>query len=167
MIRTGLGYDSHRFAAGNSIWLGGIEIPHDKSFSAHSDGDVVLHALTDAILGAIAAGDIGEHFPPSDNQWKGKSSDHFVKHAVNLASQKNFCIGNIDITIIAEEPKLSPHKAAIACKIAEILQIQPHLVSVKAKTNEKMGSLGRSEGIAVLANVLLIDKSLSNKFSEL
>ena len=161
MIRTGLGYDSHRFADGHNIWLGGVEIPHDKAFSAHSDGDVVLHALTDAILGAIAAGDIGEHFPPTEERWKGKSSDFFVKHAVSLANDKNFRIVNIDITIIAEQPKLRPFKITIANRIAEIVDISPDCVSVKAKTNEKMGSLGRSEGIATIANVLLIDKSLN------
>ena len=159
MIRTGLGYDSHAFSKGDSITLGGVKIPHDKGFAAHSDGDVVLHALTDAILGAIAAGDIGDHFPPSDEKWKGKNSDHFVRHACKLMQQKGYRLSNIDITIIAEKPKLMPHKTSIAKSIAEIVKLAEDCVSVKAKTNEKMGFVGRAEGIATLANVLIIKQN--------
>ena len=154
MIRTGFGYDSHRFAAGKALILGGVRVDYDKGFAAHSDGDVVLHALTDAILGALAAGDIGEHFPDSDPKWAAADSSVFLQHARELAAEKG--VGNCDITILAEAPKLSPYKAKMAARIAEMLDIPAHMVSVKAKTNEGMWFVGRGEGIACLANVLLV-----------
>jgi 2-C-methyl-D-erythritol 4-phosphate cytidylyltransferase/2-C-methyl-D-erythritol 2,4-cyclodiphosphate synthase len=131
-------------------------VEHDKGLSAHSDGDVVLHALTDAVLGAIAAGDIGEHFPDSDPKWEGASSSVFLQHARELAAGKGYRVENCDITILAEKPKLSPYKPKMAARIAEILDIPAHGVSVKAKTNEGMGFVGRGEGIACLATVLLV-----------
>ncbi|MCD4825600.1 MAG: 2-C-methyl-D-erythritol 2,4-cyclodiphosphate synthase [Phycisphaerae bacterium] len=157
MIRIGFGYDSHRFAGDGPLTLGGVRIEHEKGFAAHSDGDVVLHALTDAILGGLAAGDIGEHFPDTDPQYKNADSAVFLRHANKLAADAGYSVGNCDITILAESPKLGPHKAAIAANIAEILNIEPGCVSVKAKTNETMGFIGRAEGIAVMANVLLRD----------
>jgi 2-C-methyl-D-erythritol 4-phosphate cytidylyltransferase/2-C-methyl-D-erythritol 2,4-cyclodiphosphate synthase len=156
MIRTGLGYDSHRFTAGKGLTLGGVWVDYDKGFAAHSDGDLVLHALTDAILGALAAGDIGEHFPDSDPRWAGTDSSVFVQHARELAAGKGFRVENCDLTILAEAPKLSPYKAKMAARIAEMLDIPAHTVSVKAKTNEGMGFVGRGEGIACFANVLLV-----------
>ncbi|MBN1943545.1 MAG: 2-C-methyl-D-erythritol 2,4-cyclodiphosphate synthase [Phycisphaerae bacterium] len=155
MTRTGLGYDSHRFAPGRPLVLGGVRVEHDKGLAAHSDGDVVLHALTDAILGAVAAGDIGEHFPDTEAKWANADSGAFLQHARELAAGKGYRVGNCDITILAEKPKLSPYKAKMAARIAELLDVPAHRVSVKAKTNEGMGFVGRSEGIACLATVLL------------
>lgn len=156
MTRTGLGYDSHRFAAGKPLILGGVRVDHDKGLRAHSDGDVVLHALTDAILGAMAAGDIGEHFPDTDPKWANADSSVFLQHAREFAAGKGYRVGNCDITILAETPRLSPYKAKMAARIAEMLDVHAHAVSVKAKTNEGMGFIGRGEGIACLANVLLV-----------
>ncbi len=155
MVRTGFGFDSHRFSPGSSIILAGLEIEHDMGVSAHSDGDVVLHALTDAILGALAAGDIGEHFPDNDPQWAGAESSIFVRRAMELAQQAGYVMGNCDITILAEAPKLGPHKKEMARRIAKLLNVEPTDVSVKAKTAESMGQIGAGEGIACYANVLL------------
>jgi len=155
MFRVGFGFDSHRFAPGKPLILGGMEIPHAKGLLAHSDGDVVLHALTDAILGAIAAGDIGEHFPDNDPRWLGAESSQFVRHAVNLATKAGYTAENCDITILAEAPKLSPHKRHLIERIAELLNVDTTAVSVKGKTAEGMGLVGAGEGIACYANVLL------------
>ncbi|MCK5114274.1 MAG: 2-C-methyl-D-erythritol 2,4-cyclodiphosphate synthase [Phycisphaerae bacterium] len=155
MIRTGLGYDSHKFAPDRPLMLGGVQIDFDKGLAAHSDGDVVLHALVDAIFGAMAAGDIGEHFPDNDPKWQNADSSKFVTYARQLAADAGWSIANCDITILAEAPKLSPYKLQIAERIAGLLQISPDAVSVKAKTNEGMGFIGQGEGIAVLANVLI------------
>ncbi len=155
MVRIGFGFDSHRFAPGRPLILAGLEIPHTMGLLAHSDGDVVLHALTDAILGAISAGDIGEHFSDNDPRWAGAGSDRFVLHALKLASDMGYAVGNCDITILAEEPKLSPHKQALAAKIAGILNVDTSAISVKAKTAEGMGLVGAGEGIACYANILL------------
>ncbi|MBN1554751.1 MAG: 2-C-methyl-D-erythritol 2,4-cyclodiphosphate synthase [Phycisphaerae bacterium] len=156
MTRTGLGYDSHRFGRGKDLMLGGVTVEHDQGLAAHSDGDVVLHALTDAILGAIAAGDIGEHFPDTDPKWGGAAGGVFLQHAREAAAAKGYRVGNCDITILAEAPKLSPYKPKMAARIAELLDIPAHGVSIKAKTNEGMGFVGRGEGIACLASVLLV-----------
>jgi 2-C-methyl-D-erythritol 2,4-cyclodiphosphate synthase len=158
MTRTGLGYDSHRFAPNRPLVLGGVRVEHDKGLGAHSDGDVVLHALTDAIFGALAAGDIGEHFPDTDPKWANTDSSVFLQRAREQAAGKGYRVGNCDITILAEEPKLSPYKPKMAARIAEMLDVPAHVVSVKAKTNEHMGFVGRSEGIACLASVLLVEE---------
>lgn len=154
-MRIGLGYDSHRFLAGRPLVLGGIRVDYEKGLAAHSDGDVVLHALTDAILGALAAGDIGEHFPNSDPRWSAADSGVFLQYACDLARQKGFRVENCDITILAEAPKLSAYKAAMADRLAGMLAVPVGGVSIKAKTNEGMGFVGRGEGIACLASVLL------------
>jgi 2-C-methyl-D-erythritol 4-phosphate cytidylyltransferase/2-C-methyl-D-erythritol 2,4-cyclodiphosphate synthase len=156
MIRIGLGFDSHRLIAGRELLLGGVRIDHDKGLLAHSDGDVVLHALTDAILGAIAAGDIGEHFPDTNPEWKDADSRIFLLHARDLAFRAGYRLGNCDVTIIAEEPKLSPHKSSIVACIAEILQIEPDRISIKAKTAEGVGIVGGGEAIACIANIVLL-----------
>jgi 2-C-methyl-D-erythritol 4-phosphate cytidylyltransferase / 2-C-methyl-D-erythritol 2,4-cyclodiphosphate synthase len=155
-IRTGTGFDVHRLAPGEELWLCGIKIEHDKGLAGHSDADVALHAITDAILGAAALGDIGEHFPPSDPQWRGASSDRFLAHAASLAAGKGYRIGNVDLTLICEAPKIGPHKAAMRAKIAEILAVEADRVSVKATTTEKLGFTGRGEGIGAQAAVTLI-----------
>ncbi|MBC2777817.1 bifunctional 2-C-methyl-D-erythritol 4-phosphate cytidylyltransferase/2-C-methyl-D-erythritol 2,4-cyclodiphosphate synthase [Parasphingopyxis marina] len=150
-VRTGSGFDVHAFGPGDAVWLGGIEIPHDRALSGHSDADVALHALTDAILGAAGAGDIGDHFPPSDPQWKGAPSRCFLEHAATLARGAAFEIWHVDVTIICEAPKIGPHRTAMRQKIAEILAIPENSVSVKATTSEGLGFTGRREGIAAQA----------------
>lgn len=155
MTRVGLGYDSHRFEAGRALVLGGVCIEHDRGLAGHSDADAVLHALTDAILGAVAAGDIGEHFPDSDPRWSGAPSAQFVRHAVEIARQRGWKVANADVTILAEEPKLKAHKARIAANIANLLGVSVEAVSVKAKTNEHMGWIGRGEGLAAMAIVVM------------
>jgi 2-C-methyl-D-erythritol 4-phosphate cytidylyltransferase / 2-C-methyl-D-erythritol 2,4-cyclodiphosphate synthase len=150
-IRTGMGYDVHRLVTGEELWLCGIKIAHDKGLSGHSDADVALHALTDAILGAAALGDIGDHFPPSDPQWKGASSDRFLAHAVALTKETGYTISNVDLTIICEAPKIDPHRYAMRERVAEILDIEINRVSIKATTTEKLGFTGRGEGIAAQA----------------
>ena len=153
--RSGTGYDVHRLAAGEELWLGGVLIPHDKGLAGHSDADVVLHALTDAILGAAGTGDIGEHFPPSDPQWRGARSARFVEHAVALAAEAGFHVANADLTIICEAPKIGPHKAAMKQAIAGLLGVDTACVNVKATTTEGLGFTGRGEGIAAQAIVTL------------
>ncbi len=150
-MRSGLGYDVHAFEEGNQVILGGITIAHDQKLKGHSDADVALHALTDAVLGAIGEGDIGHHFPPSDDQWKGADSDIFLKHAAQLVKEKGGIISNIDLTIICETPKISPHTQAMRENIARILDITPSRVSIKATTTERLGFTGRKEGIAAQA----------------
>ncbi len=150
-FRTGSGFDVHRFDQGDFVTLCGVEIPHSQGLKGHSDADVALHALTDAILGAIGAGDIGSHFPPSDNQWKGASSDRFLKKACDLVAERGGTISNLDVTIICERPKIGPHREAMRDRIAEISQIEKDRVSVKGTTTEKLGFTGRSEGIAAQA----------------
>ena len=150
-VRTGMGFDVHRLVAGEELWLGGIKIEHDKGLAGHSDADVALHALTDAILGAIGDGDIGTHFPPSDPQWKGASSDRFLAHAAELAMKSGYSIASVDLTIICEEPKIGPHRPAMRNRIAELLAIDSGRVSVKATTTERLGFAGRGEGIAAQA----------------
>ena len=149
--RTGSGFDVHAFAAGESLWLGGILIPHERGLSGHSDADVALHALTDALLGAIGAGDIGEHFPPSDPQWRGAASSRFLEHARSLVEQRGGRIDHVDVTIICEAPKIGPHKAAMRERIAGLLRLPPDRVSIKATTTERLGFTGRGEGIAAQA----------------
>jgi len=149
--RTGMGFDVHGFAGEGPIMLGGIAVPHSRGLAGHSDADVVLHAITDALLGAAGLGDIGEHFPPSDPQWKGASSDLFLSRAAALISERNGIIDHVDCTIVAEEPKVGPHRSAIRERIAAILGLRINQVSIKATTTEGLGFTGRREGIAAQA----------------
>ena len=157
-MRIGSGYDVHAFCEGDHLILGGIKIPFHKSFKAHSDGDVLIHAICDALLGALALGDIGHLFPPSDNQWKDCNSDVFLKHIHNLILKKGYQIGNIDTTIICEKPKIKPYISSIQTNLSEILGINHKQISIKATTTEKLGFCGREEGIAVQA-VCLLEKT--------
>ncbi|MFN3944463.1 MAG: bifunctional 2-C-methyl-D-erythritol 4-phosphate cytidylyltransferase/2-C-methyl-D-erythritol 2,4-cyclodiphosphate synthase [Allosphingosinicella sp.] len=149
--RTGLGFDVHALAEGEELWLAGIRVPHEKGLKGHSDADVALHALTDAVLGAIGAGDIGDHFPPSDPQWRGASSDRFLEHARDLVEARGGRIDHVDLTIICEAPRIGPHKAAMRERIAGLLGLPLDRVSLKATTTERLGFAGRGEGIAAQA----------------
>ena len=155
-VRIGTGYDVHRLADGEELWLGGVRIDHPRGLSGHSDADVAIHALVDAILGAIGAGDIGSHFPPGDAQWRGASSDRFLAHAVNLAAETGYRIGNVDLTIICEAPRIGPHREAMRARLAELLGTDIAAVSVKATTTERLGFAGRGEGIAAQAVATLL-----------
>lgn len=155
-VRVGTGYDVHRLATGEELWLCGVKIDHDRGLAGHSDADVAIHALVDAILGAIGSGDIGSHFPPSDPQWKGASSDRFLVHAVKLAAEAGYRIGNVDVTIVCEAPKIGPHREAMRLRLAELLGTGVETVSVKATTTEKLGFTGRGEGIAAQAAATLL-----------
>mgnify|MGYP002777861240 FL=1 len=150
-VRVGMGYDVHRLAAGEELWLGGVLIPHDKGLAGHSDADVALHALVDAILGALGEGDIGTHFPPSEPKWKGAASALFVEHAAALARDAGYAIAHVDCTLICEAPKIGPHRAEMRERIAELLGVAPSAVSIKATTTEGLGFAGRGEGIAAQA----------------
>lgn len=150
-VRTGMGYDVHRLAEGEELWLGGIRIDHDRGLSGHSDADVALHAVVDALLGAVGEGDIGAHFPPSDARWKAASSDRFLSHAVELVKQSGYRVGNIDLTIVCEAPKIGPHRMAMRARMADLLGVDIGQVSVKATTTERLGFAGRGEGIAAQA----------------
>ncbi len=149
--RTGMGYDVHRFTAGDHVWLCGVKVPHDHGLEGHSDADAGLHALTDAILGAIGEGDIGQHFPPTDARWRGAPSWKFLDHAASLVGAKGGAIVHCDVTIICERPKVGPHREAMRTRIAEILKLDPSRVSVKATTTEGLGFEGRREGLAAQA----------------
>ena len=149
--RTAMGFDVHRLEDGEELWLGGVLIPHHQGLSGHSDADVALHALTDALLGTIAAGDIGTHFPPSDPQWRGAESGQFLQHAAKLIAEKGGRIDFVDLTIICEAPKIGPHRAAMVARIADLLALSPDRVSLKATTTERLGFTGRGEGIAAQA----------------
>jgi 2-C-methyl-D-erythritol 4-phosphate cytidylyltransferase/2-C-methyl-D-erythritol 2,4-cyclodiphosphate synthase len=154
-IRTGIGYDVHAFEDGNAVILGGVSIPHSKKLKGHSDADVVLHAITDATLGAIGDGDIGQHFPPSDPQWKGAPSDRFQEDALRRVTALGGRLAHIDVTVVCEEPKIGPHRQAMRDRIAEICGLPVSRVSVKATTSERLGFTGRKEGIAALASVTI------------
>ena len=149
--RTATGFDVHRLETGEELWLGGVLIPHDKGLSGHSDADVALHAITDALLGTIAAGDIGTHFPPSDPQWRGADSAQFLQHAASLVAARGGIIDFIDLTLMCEAPKIGPHRAAMQARIADLLQLGIDQVSIKATTTERLGFTGRGEGIAAQA----------------
>ncbi len=151
MTRVGIGYDSHRFAAGRPLVLGGITIPHPVGLTGHSDADAVAHAVTDAILGAAAAGNIGSHFPDTDPRWKGADSIALLRGAREVVEAKGYRVVQADVTVICEQPKIGPHAAAMAERLGEALGIAPADVSIKGKTNETMGFIGRGEGIAVMA----------------
>jgi 2-C-methyl-D-erythritol 4-phosphate cytidylyltransferase/2-C-methyl-D-erythritol 2,4-cyclodiphosphate synthase len=152
-IRIGQGYDVHRLEAGEELWLGGVLIPHDKGLAGHSDADVALHAITDAVLGAVGEGDIGTHFPPSDPQWRGARSGRFLEHAVGLARAAGYAIANVDLTLICEAPKIGPHRPAMRAEVARLMGLPEQSVSIKATTTEKLGFTGRGEGIAAQAIV--------------
>lgn len=151
VARTGLGFDVHAFAPGEGLWLGGVLIPHERGLAVHSDADVALHAITDAVLGAIGEGDIGDHFPPSDPQWRGAASSLFVEHARSLVEALGGRIDHVDVTLICEEPRIGPHRAAMRARIAELLGLAGTRVSVKATTTERLGFTGRGEGVAAQA----------------
>ncbi|WP_306006984.1 bifunctional 2-C-methyl-D-erythritol 4-phosphate cytidylyltransferase/2-C-methyl-D-erythritol 2,4-cyclodiphosphate synthase [Aquicoccus porphyridii] len=155
-IRLGHGYDVHRFGPGDHVMLCGVAVPHDRGLQGHSDADVGLHALSDAIYGALAMGDIGRHFPPSDPQWKGTESHVFLRHAADLARKQGFTLSNVDCTLICERPKVGPHAAAMQARMADILGIDAARVSVKATTSERLGFTGREEGIAAIATATLV-----------
>lgn len=150
-IRTGMGFDAHRFGPGDHVMLCGVAVPHDRGLEGHSDADVGLHALTDALLGTIGAGDIGSHFPPSDRQWKDAPSDVFLRRAGELLAERGGRITNLDVTLVCEQPKIGPHRQAMAARIAEILGLAEGRVSIKATTTDKLGFSGRGEGIAAQA----------------
>ena len=150
-MRTGNGYDVHAFAEGDHVWLGGVKIAHERGLSGHSDADAGLHALVDAILGALADGDIGAHFPPSDPKWKGASSDRFLRFAVERVRARGGRVVHLDLTIVCEAPKIGPHRDAMRARIAEIAGLSIDRVGVKATTSEKLGFTGRREGIAAFA----------------
>ncbi len=155
-MRVGTGYDVHRLVEGEELWLCGVKLDHTHGLSGHSDADVAIHALVDALLGAIGVGDIGAHFPPSDAQWKGARSDLFLRHAAVLVGDAGYRIGNIDLTIICEAPKIGPHRDTMRARVAEIAGVDIAAVSVKATTTEGLGSTGRREGIAAQAVALLV-----------
>jgi 2-C-methyl-D-erythritol 4-phosphate cytidylyltransferase/2-C-methyl-D-erythritol 2,4-cyclodiphosphate synthase len=149
--RTGMGFDVHAFAAGEELWLGGIRIPHERGLKGHSDADVLLHAVTDALLGAIGAGDIGDHFPPSDPQWRGAASSRFVEHARALIEARGGRIDHVDVTLICEAPRLAPHRDSMRASVAALLRLSRSRVSIKATTTERLGFTGRGEGMAAQA----------------
>jgi 2-C-methyl-D-erythritol 4-phosphate cytidylyltransferase/2-C-methyl-D-erythritol 2,4-cyclodiphosphate synthase len=150
-VRTGFGVDVHQFADGDHLWLGGVRIAHGRGVTGHSDADVVLHALVDAILGALAEGDIGVHFPPSDPQWRGASSDRFLAFALDRVRARGGVIAHLDVTVVCEAPRIGPHRDAIRARIAQIAGVAVDRVAVKATTSEKLGFTGRGEGIVAYA----------------
>ncbi len=155
-MRIGTGFDVHAFAAGRALVIGGVTIPHDRGLLGHSDADVLLHAIADAVLGALALGDIGVHFPDSDPKWRGADSRRLLREVVALAANRRHRIGNVDTTVIAQAPRLAPHVAAMRANIASDLGCELDCVSVKATTTERLGFAGREEGIAAMASVILI-----------
>jgi 2-C-methyl-D-erythritol 4-phosphate cytidylyltransferase/2-C-methyl-D-erythritol 2,4-cyclodiphosphate synthase len=155
-VRLGNGYDVHAFCDGDHVWLCGVKVPHSRGLLGHSDADVGMHALTDAIFGALAEGDIGRHFPPSDPQWKGAASHIFLSHAVQLAAKRGYRLGNCDVTLVCERPKIGPHALAMQAELARIMGVDVDRVSVKATTSERLGFTGREEGIAAIATAALV-----------
>lgn len=155
MTRIGTGFDVHAFGEGDHVTLGGVRVPHHRGVIAHSDGDVVIHALCDAIFGALALGDIGTHFPPGDERWRAADSRQFLRHAAMLMAQHGYALGNADVTVICETPKVGPHAPAMRANLADDLDSEVGRISIKATTTEKLGFTGRGEGIAAQACVLL------------
>lgn len=155
-VRLGNGYDVHAFCEGDHVWLCGVKVPHTKGLLGHSDADVGMHALTDAIYGALAEGDIGRHFPPSDPQWKGAASHIFLNHAIGLAVERGYKLGNCDVTLVCERPKIGPHAIDMQAELARIMGVEVGRVSVKATTSERLGFTGREEGIAAIATATLV-----------
>jgi 2-C-methyl-D-erythritol 2,4-cyclodiphosphate synthase len=160
-FRTGIGFDVHAFAEGRKLIIGGIEIPSDKGLEGHSDADVLLHAICDAMLGALALGDIGVHFPNTDKKWKDADSALLLKHVNELINSKGYELGNLDCVLAMEKPKISPYVEKIRVRISEILNANAEQISIKATTTEKLGFVGRVEGIASFATILLIKKELN------
>lgn len=158
MFRVGQGFDVHAFQEGRPLIIGGIEIPHTKGLLGHSDADVLLHAITDAALGAIGEGDIGRHFPDTDSQYKDADSAKLLEYIWNIVEEKGYVLGNVDCTIMAQKPKMAPYIEQMKNRIAQLLHAEPSQVNVKATTTEKLGFVGREEGIAALATILLIKK---------
>jgi 2-C-methyl-D-erythritol 2,4-cyclodiphosphate synthase len=156
MMRIGQGFDVHTFGDGDHVMLGGVRVPHSRGLVAHSDGDVVIHALCDAIFGALALGDIGRHFPPSQEQWRNANSRIFLQHAARLMREHGYALGNADVTVICEAPKVGPHAQAMREAVADALGCEIGRISIKAITTEKLGFTGRGEGIAAQACVLLV-----------
>jgi 2-C-methyl-D-erythritol 2,4-cyclodiphosphate synthase len=156
-MKIGSGFDVHAFGGGDFVMLGGVRVAHSRGVAAHSDGDVVLHALCDALLGAAGLGDIGEHFANHDPQWRGADSAQFVRLVMAMLERERLRVGNVDISVLAEEPRIAPHRNAMRSRIASLLQVAPRLVNVKATTTEGLGFLGRAEGIAAQATVLLLE----------
>jgi 2-C-methyl-D-erythritol 4-phosphate cytidylyltransferase/2-C-methyl-D-erythritol 2,4-cyclodiphosphate synthase len=155
-VRIGTGFDVHRLARGEELWLCGIRVEHDLGLAGHSDADVALHAVVDALLGAVGAGDIGQHFPPSDPQWRDAPSARFLEHAIALVAQSGYRVGNIDLTLICEAPKIGPHRQAMRARLAELAGVEQGAVNVKATTTERLGFTGRGEGIAAQAAVTVV-----------
>ena len=155
-VRLGNGYDVHAFTEGDGVWLCGVKVPHGRALLGHSDADVGMHALTDAIYGALAEGDIGRHFPPTDPQWKGAARHIFLRHAADLMRARGYALANCDVTLVCERPKIGPHAAAMQAALAEIMGVDAGRVSVKATTSERLGFTGREEGIAALATACLV-----------
>jgi 2-C-methyl-D-erythritol 2,4-cyclodiphosphate synthase len=155
---VGSGFDVHAFGPGEAVMLGGVRIPHTRGVIAHSDGDVVLHALCDALLGAAGLGDIGQHFRNDDPQWRGADSSRFVRAVMQMLHARELRVGNADVTVLGEQPKVGPHRETMRHRIAELLEVPESQVNIKATTTEKLGFLGRSEGIAAQAVVLLLDE---------
>jgi 2-C-methyl-D-erythritol 2,4-cyclodiphosphate synthase len=156
MMRVGHGFDVHAFGDGDHVMLGGVRVPHERGLEAHSDGDVVLHALCDALLGALAAGDIGAHFPDSDPRWSGADSRSLLGRVVEMVHDRGLGVANADLTVVAQAPRIRPFVETMTCRIAEDLQVDPSQVNVKATTTERLGFTGRGEGIAAYAVVLLL-----------
>lgn len=156
-MRVGSGFDVHAFGPGEHVMLGGVRVPHTHGVLAHSDGDVLLHALTDALLGAAGLGDIGQHFRDTDPRWQGADSAGFVRAVLAMLTERGLRVGNADVTLLAERPKIGPVRAQIRDRIAQLLEVLPAAVNVKATTTEKLGFLGRGEGLAAAAVVLLVD----------
>lgn len=154
-MRIGHGYDIHALGPGDHVTLGGLRIAHERGLVAHSDGDVLIHALCDALLGALALGDIGRHFPPTDPQWRGADSRVFLRRVAAMVAERGWRLGNADLSVIAEAPRLAPHIAAMQANLAADLGVEPDRIGIKATTHEKLGALGRGEGIAAHAVVLL------------
>lgn len=156
-MRIGHGYDSHRFAEGRKLILGGVEIPHERGLTGHSDADAVAHAVTDALLGAAGLGDIGRHFPPTDDTWKDADSMQLLARVVRLLEGRNYQVVNVDVTVVCEAPRIGPHAAAMQERLSAVLGISPGHISIKGKSNEGMGWTGRGEGIACFAVALVDD----------
>ena len=155
-LRLGNGFDVHAFCDGDGVWLCGVKLPHPRGLLGHSDADVGMHALTDAIYGALAEGDIGQHFPPSDPQWKGAASHIFLRHAMERVAARGFTLTHCDVTLICERPKIGPHSDAMRAALAQIMGVEVDRISVKATTSERLGFTGREEGIAALATAALV-----------
>jgi 2-C-methyl-D-erythritol 2,4-cyclodiphosphate synthase len=155
-LRVGHGFDVHRLVAGRPLKLGGIEVPHGRGLEGHSDGDCAIHAVCDALLGAIGEGDMGRHFPSRDQRWRGVASRVFLEETARLVREARYRLGNVDVTLIAQEPVLAPHLVPMREAIAGVLGVEPEAVSVKAKSTDHLGALGRGEGIAALATALLL-----------